>query len=79
MVEGIVIGLFAGLLSILLVSMGYNFVINKVVVTDVYTRIGTTILEFGNIVNQIVIVYILLGVGIGIIGSSMSMKKYLDV
>ena len=28
---------------------------------------------------EIVLVYLVLGVGIGIIGSSISMKKYLDV
>ena len=30
-------------------------------------------------IGQIVLVYILLGVGIGIVGSAISMKKYLEV
>jgi len=79
MVEGIIIGLVSGLLSILLVSGGYNFILNKIVISDVYQKVETTILGFGSLVNQIVIVYIILGVGIGILGSSISMRKYLDV
>jgi len=30
-------------------------------------------------IAQIAVVYVLLGVGIGIVGSSISMRKYLDV
>ena len=34
---------------------------------------------FKELFTSILIVYIILGVGIGIIGSRVSMKKYLDV
>ena len=78
-VEGMIIGLASGLLSILLVSGGYNFIVSKIIISDVYRKIEATVLGFGSLVNQIVIVYIILGVGIGILGSTISMRKYLDV
>ena len=37
------------------------------------------LLDLTALINQIAIVYILLGAGIGILGSSISMKKYLQV
>ena len=36
-------------------------------------------LQFKDLFSSILIVYIILGVGIGIIGSRVSMRKYLDV
>ena len=80
MVEGIVIGLISGLVSILLISGGYTYLTNKMAMSETLnTALPFNILGFNDLANQIVIVYILLGVGIGIIGSSISMRKYLDV
>jgi len=79
MVEGIIIGLVSGLLSILLVAGGYTLIANKIAASGMSTTMNIHILAFSGLINQIILVYILLGVGIGIIGSSMSMRKYLDV
>lgn len=78
MIEGIIIGMLAGILSIILVSVGYNL-IAKELLTSSINQNGITILGFNEIIKQIIIVYMVLGVGIGIIGSSLSMKKYLEV
>ncbi len=79
-VEGIVIGLASGLISILIICLGYNALANKFLTSSIAQRITTlSLLSFGDMVNLIVIIYILLGVGIGIIGSAISMRKYLDV
>lgn len=79
MVEGIIIGLLSGMISILLVSGGYNLITNKIIQSSVTQTIGLSILSFGQMVNQIIAIYIILGVGLGVLGSSISMKKYLDV
>ena len=44
-----------------------------------YKKMGITLLQFAEIGKTITIVYAGLGIGIGIIGSSVSMKKYLEV
>ncbi len=79
MIEGIIIGLISSIISVLLVGGGYDLVRNKVMQSETAHTIGINILNFSELFNEIAIVYIVLGVGIGIIGSSISMKKYLDV
>ena len=78
-VEGILIGVISALISILLVGITYNVVINGLVQTDLVQKIGTEFVKFSDIFNMILIVYLGLGSGIGIVGSSLSMRKYLDV
>ena len=79
MIEGIVIGLLSGILSIVLVGGGYNFLTAKIMQSETIQTIGINILGFGDLFGQIVLVYLVLGVGLGVIGSSISMKKYLEV
>lgn len=76
-VEGIIIGLISSIISILLVCGLYNLAVNKIAASDI--SIGVSILGFGEVIKQIIIVYAILGMGIGIVGSSISMRKYLDV
>ena len=79
MIEGIVIGLVSGLLSILVVGGGYNYIANRLSNSDIWQRLSINLLSFSDMFGQIVLVYMILGVGIGIIGSSISMRRYLDV
>ena len=76
-VEGIIIGLLSSIISVLLVSGLYNLVANKITMAEF--DLGVTVLGLGDILTQIIVVYALLGMGIGIVGSSISMRKYLDV
>ena len=78
-VEGILIGIIAGLISILVVGFAYNLILQQLIQTEFVKSIGISFVNFSDMFNLIVIVYIILGSGIGIIGSSMSMRKYLDV
>lgn len=79
-VEGVVIGLASGLISILIICLAYNSLANKFLASSIAQRISTiSLLSFGEMVNLIIIIYIILGVGIGIIGSAISMRKYLHV
>ena len=78
-IEGIIIGLISGILSILIVGGGYNYIVTQLVQSETWQRLSINLLSFADLFGQIVLVYMLLGVGIGVIGSSISMKRYLDV
>lgn len=78
-IEGIIIGLLSSIISILIVGGGYNYIATQLVQSDTWQQLSIDLLSFGDMFVQIVLVYMFLGVGIGIVGSSISMKKYLDV
>ena len=78
-VEGIIIGFLAGVLSIGLVAGGYNIVANKIIETGTLDHLGMSLVTFGDMFNLIIVVYLILGAGIGVVGSSISMRKYLKV
>ena len=79
MIEGVIIGILSGLISILVVGGGYNYIATKLAASETWHRLSINLLSFSDMFTQIVLVYVVLGVGIGIIGSSISMRKYLDV
>ena len=78
-VEGIIIGIIAALISILLLGIGYNVVIQKVATSSITNTISLSLLTFSDIFTLVIIVYLILGIGIGTIGSIISMRKYLEV
>ena len=78
-VEGIIIGLFSGVFSIVIISGIYMVVSRNVTFVNFLANLGLKLLEFNEMFNFILIVYLVLGMGIGIIGSSLSMRKYLKV
>ena len=79
MVEGIIIGIVAALISVVILGFAYNFVADKLVNSSMVTLIGVNFLSFSDMLTMLFIVYIVMGIGIGAIGSAISMKKYLDV
>ena len=78
-VEGIIIGVIAAVITLLIVGLLYDFVIQNIESSKVLQKMGVTLLQFTELAKPITIVYACLGIGIGIIGSSVSMKKYLEV
>ncbi len=78
-IEGIIIGMIAAGITILMVGSIYDFVIQSIEQSNVLQTMGVTLLQFSEIVRLIAIVYVILGIGVGVIGSSISMKKYLEV
>ena len=75
MIEGIV----SSAISLGLVGALYNWCTIKMAQSETMQTIGINMLQFKDLFSSILIVYIILGVGIGIIGSRVSMRKYLDV
>lgn len=78
-VEGVIIGIIAALISILLLGLGYNAVIQKVATSSITNTISLSLLTFSDIFALVIAVYLILGIGIGTIGSIISMRKYLEV
>ncbi len=79
MVEGIIIGIIAALISIVILGFTYNFVADKIISSSMGTTLGLNLLTFSDMLSMLLVVYIIMGTGIGAIGSAISMKKYLEV
>lgn len=78
-VEGIIIGIVAAMLSVLLIGLSYNVIAEKLLSSSITSLINFQLLGFNELFNLIVIVYLVLGVGVGVIGSIISMRRYLKV
>ena len=78
-IEGIVIGVVAGAITILLLGLAYNGIMPTFASAEISINIGISIVIFADLFTSIVIVYLILGIGIGVVGSSISMRKYLEV
>lgn len=78
-VEGIIIGAIAGLLSVAIIGLAYTYIAGKMSQIMLADMIYLQLIDFKDMFNLILTVYLSLGIGIGIIGSSISMKKYLEV
>lgn len=78
-VEGMIIGIVAALITILLVGLAYNALIPKLLESQVVKTLEVTFVTFNDMFNVLMIVFFALGIGIGVIGSMMSMRKYLEV
>lgn len=78
-VEGALIGITAALITILIVGLAYNALIPSLTETMVVKKLDITFVTFNEMFSMIIIVYLLLGIGIGTTGSIMSMRKYLEV
>ena len=79
MVEGIIIGIVSALISVVILGFVYNFVVNKLITSSMVTTLQINLLTFSDMLTMLFTVYIIMGIGIGAIGSAISMKKYLEV
>ena len=78
-VEGMIIGILASLISIVIVGGAYSILAEQAVNSTFMTKIGLSLLGFTDMISSIIVVYMLLGIGIGALGSVISMRKYLKV
>jgi hypothetical protein len=78
-VEGIIIGIISGAISIIILGINYNLIANKILESQVVSAMSINLLTFADMFGLIVLVYTILGVGIGILGSCISMRRYLKV
>lgn len=78
-VEGIVIGIISSIISIIIVGGTYNIITTKMAESDFVRVMGMNLLGLNEMLTSIIIVYLILGIGIGTVGSVVSMRKYLKV
>lgn len=79
LVEGIIIGFVAACITIVLITIAYDYVVTGIESSDILQTMNITLLHYSEILKMISVVYVALGVGIGMFGSAFSMKKYLEV
>ena len=79
LVEGVIIGIVAGLLSVAIIGAAYTGIANQMAGTTFLEIAHWELLEFKDMFNLILTVYLVLGIGIGVLGSGISMRKYLEV
>ena len=78
-VEGVIIGIVSALITILIVGAAYNGVLNKLLSSTVIQRLTITLYSFTDLFGKMILTYLGIGIGIGVLGSSISMRKYLKV
>lgn len=62
-----------------MVTFAYDGVVTQIESSQVLQAMNVTLLQYAEILKSIIIVYLVLGVGIGMTGSGLSMRKYLEV
>ena len=78
-VEGMIIGVIASLISIILVGGAYSILAEQAVNAQFMQTMNMSLVSFKDMISSIIFVYMLLGIGIGALGSVISMRKYLKV
>lgn len=78
-VEGIIIGVVAALITVLILGLTYNMLAGAIMQSELANTLGLQLVTFQDMFNLIICVYLGLGIGIGMIGSSISMRRYLEV
>lgn len=78
-VEGMIIGIIAALITIIIVGFAYNAIAVQAVQVETLQKLNISLVSFADMINLIMIMYLAIGIGIGVLGSGMSMRKYLEV
>ena len=78
-VEGMIIGILSSIISIIIIDGTYMIIAEQAVNNTFMIKIGLSLLSFKDMISSIIFVYMLLGIGIGALGSVISMRKYLKV
>jgi cell division transport system permease protein len=79
LIEGIIIGFIAACITIVLITFAYDAVVTNIETSQVLQKMNINLLQYSEILELLSIIYVILGVGIGMFGSAFSMKKYLEV
>jgi len=78
-VEGMIIGIISSAISLVFVGGAYSVLAEQAVNAQFMKTIGMSLVSFKDMISSIIFVYMLLGIGIGALGSVISMRKYLKV
>lgn len=64
-VEGMIIGMFASVISIILIGLAYSLIARQLVNSPFMQTINMSLIGFSDMFSSIIFVYMLLGIGIG--------------
>ena len=78
-VEGIIIGVISAIITLVILGLAYNAVMGSIGDSILIQEMGFGLLSFSEMFYLVLTVYLVLGVGIGVLGSTISMRKYLKV
>ena len=78
-IEGIIIGVISAFITLGIVDIVYSATMSNILSSSVMKAITISLYSFNQLFAEILLIYLLLGTSIGIIGSSISMRKYLKV
>ena len=85
-VEGIIIGLISSLISLMALAGLYVWIKNNIIgngleswLNNLGVNSGLKLLDFSQMFTQITLIFLAMGIGIGVFGSMRSMRKYLKV
>ena len=78
-VEGMIIGIISSAISLVFIGGAYSILAEQAVNVQFMKTIGMSLVSFKDMISSIIFVYMLLGIGIGALGSIISMRKYLKV
>ena len=79
LVEGIIIGVIAGAISVGIIGLAYTYIVGQISGTSFFEIANIKFIDFSSMSELLILVYLGLGIGVGAVGSTISMKKYLEV
>ena len=81
MIEGIMLGFIGSLIAILIISFSYNYILNYLSDRYMMMMVGMSgyIVGIDMILKDLIIIFLTMGIGIGVLGSLISLKKFLSV
>ena len=65
-IEGVIIGIMSCILSLVIIGALYNFITTSLIQSPTFQSIVVSILTFNSLFTEIILVYLSLGIGIGI-------------
>ena len=74
-----IIGIISALITLIIVGFAYNAIAVQAVQVETLQKLNISLVSFADMINLIMIMYLAIGIGIGVLGSGMSMRKYLEV
>ncbi len=77
-VEGLLIGLFGSLIALAVIYFGYEFLFDKIN-HSLFNLIAVNLVTPTGIFKDLLIIYVTIGLGIGALGSFISVKRFLNV
>ena len=76
-IEGVLFGLIGALLSILIVNKGYSYFFHSLS-TELYVLFTVYLVPPKALIKDISIIFVAMGMGIGALGSMVSLKRFLN-